>query len=73
MFFAVSPPATTRVNGLTFSSTCSCFSAQLPSSRHQMAMVKAAKSEAICMALLVQNREPSSFSATAPAAIKGEY
>ncbi len=43
----------------------------LPTKKHTMAMLKAIKSELVFMAMLVQNREASTFKNTPPAKIKG--
>ena len=44
----------------------------LPTKRHEMAMYKAIKSEAIFLALVTQKREPSTFKCSAPKNIKGD-
>ena len=45
----------------------------LPTHRHTMAMCKAVKSEVIFMGLLVQDREPGTFTVRAPRNIKGVH
>ena len=45
----------------------------LPTKRHQMAMLKAIKSEAIFLAAVIQKREPSTFKQRAPTNIKGLF
>lgn len=46
---------------------------RLPTPKHSMVMLKAIKSEVVFMAMLVQNREPSTFKSKAPENIKGGY